>query len=207
MERRRSDRRGTRRGGGVPLVTHHLCHRWHTRTVLFLLSCTSLNGVMVNPFDPSRLEPAPVNLLTGAEKRPPRHGPGEKFLKGPIPWRWLELASALPGKALVVGLAIWKEAGCRNERTVPLNLSNQRMPRRTAQRGLQALAGAELVSVEHRDGRPPLVTLLPTRERGPVTSQREPSARGCPHGSTRVVPAEGSLPRSETPARRRSSAP
>ena len=113
----------------------------------------------MNPFDPSRLEPAPASLPTGADKRPPRHGPGEKFLKGPIPWRWLELASALPGKALAVGLAIWKEAGCRNERTVPLNLSNQRMPRRTAQRALQELAKAGLVSVEHREGRPTLVTL------------------------------------------------
>ena len=34
----------------------------------------------------------------------------------------------------MVGLAVWKEAGCRNERTVPLNLSNLNIPRRTAQR-------------------------------------------------------------------------
>ena len=80
-------------------------------------------------------------------------------MKGPIPWRWLEAAAQLPGAALAVGLVVWREAGCRNERTVPLNLSALWMPRRTAQRALQALVGAGLVSVTHRDGRPPLVTL------------------------------------------------
>jgi hypothetical protein len=65
----------------------------------------------------------------------------------------------LPGKALAVGLVAWREAGCRNECTVPVNLSALRMPRRTAQRALQALEAAGLVAVEHRDGRPPLVTL------------------------------------------------
>ena len=123
--------------------------------VLFFLN----SGSGVNPFDSSRLEPAPAHVPIGREKRPPRHGPGEKFLKGPIPWQWLVRAGLLPGKALVVGLAIWREAGCRNERTVPLNLSNLSIPRRTAQRALQELADAGLVSVEHRDGRPTLVTL------------------------------------------------
>ncbi len=113
----------------------------------------------MDAFDPTRLEPAPVDIPTGRRGRPPRHRSGERFLKGPIPWRWLELAAGLPGQALVVGLAIWREAGCRNERTVPLNLSAQGVPRRTACRALQALAGAGLVTVTHRDGRPPLVTL------------------------------------------------
>lgn len=115
---------------------------------------------MAEPFDFRRVEPAPVMIPTGREKQAPRHKPGEKFLKGPIPWPWIELAGSLPGKALSVGLAVWREAGCRNEGTVPLNLSNQRIPRRTAQRGLQALESAGLVSIQHRDGRPPLVTLL-----------------------------------------------
>ncbi|HJZ56350.1 MAG TPA: hypothetical protein VKE74_15400 [Gemmataceae bacterium] len=113
----------------------------------------------MSPFDPSRLEAAPASIPTGRESRPPRHRPGEKFVKGPIPWRWVESAAALPGKALAVGLVVWREAGCRNERTVPLNLSGLRMPRRTAQRALQALEAAGLVSVEHRDGRLSRVTL------------------------------------------------
>ena len=114
---------------------------------------------MTDPFTPARLEPAPADIPTGREKRPPRHKPGEKFLKGPVPWRWVEAAGLLPGKALAVGLVAWREAGCRNERTVPVNLSALGMPRRTAQRALRALEDAGLVAVEHRDGRPPLVTL------------------------------------------------
>ncbi len=122
---------------------------------------------MTDPFDPTRLEPAPAALGTGRDRRPPRHKPGEKFLKGPVPWRWVETAAALPGKALAVGLAAWKEAGCRGVRTVPLNLSALAVPRRTAHRGLAALAGAGLVSVERRTGRPPLVTLLDAPPPGP----------------------------------------
>ncbi len=118
---------------------------------------------MTDPFDPARLEPAPANIPTGREKRPPRHSQGEKFLKGPIPWRWVEAAGALPGKALAVGLAVWREAGCQNERTVPLNLSAMGLPRRTAQRALQTLEVAGLVSVKHRKGRPALVTLNESR--------------------------------------------
>lgn len=111
----------------------------------------------MDPFDCTRLHTdtpsAPANC------KPPRHKPGEHFLKGPIPWRWLERAGELPGKALVVALVVWREAGCRNAATVPLNLSGLRVPRRTAQRALRTLELSGLVAVEHRNGRPPLVTL------------------------------------------------
>jgi len=110
-------------------------------------------------FDASRLAPAPTDILIHVDKRPPRHEHGEKFLKGPLPWQWIEAAGALPGKALAVGLAVWQKAGVQNERTVPLNLSRLGISRCTAQRALHALEMAKLVSVEHRAGRPPLVTL------------------------------------------------
>ncbi len=115
--------------------------------------------MMRDPFDPANLKPAPEELPTGRERGPPRHRPGESFLKGPIPWRWLEAAAGLPGKALVVGLAVWRAAGCRDARTVPLNLSALGLVRRTAQRALRALERAGLVTVEHRPGRAVLVTL------------------------------------------------
>jgi hypothetical protein len=120
----------------------------------------------VDPFDPSRLTPAPADLPTGQDRRPPRHRPGEKFLKGPIPLDWLLAARDLPGQALAVGLMIWFEAGCRNEGTVPLNLSSMDLPRRTTQRALQALSDVGLVKLEHRAGRPTLVTLLPAPRNG-----------------------------------------
>jgi hypothetical protein len=46
-----------------------------------------------------------------APKRPPRHRPGEAFIKGTIPWVWLKTAARLPGKALPVALLLWKQAG------------------------------------------------------------------------------------------------
>ncbi len=130
---------------------------------------------MSDPFDLSKLTapPAPVRART----RPPRHRPGEKFLKGPVPWRWIETAAGLPGKALAVGLAAWHEAGCRKCSTVPLNLSRLAVPRRTAHRGLCELARVGLVSVDRRKGRPPLVTLLP--------APTGPSGRVPPRARTR----------------------
>jgi hypothetical protein len=95
-----------------------------------------------------------------SRRRTPRPKPGEKFIRGPIPLRWVELASALPGKALAVGLRIWYVAGCKSTRTVPLNLSRQGLTRNAANRALLVLQHAGLVSVVSRRGRPPLVTLL-----------------------------------------------
>ena len=62
-------------------------------------------------------------LAKRTTKRPPRHRPGEAFLKGPIPWRWLVAAARLPGKALQVSLLLWKEAGCRKSRVVTFCLA------------------------------------------------------------------------------------
>jgi len=95
-----------------------------------------------------------------SRKRAPRVKPGEKFLRGPIPLRWIEVASALPGMALALGLRAWYISGCKKSRTVPLNLSGQCMDRSTAYRALLELRDAGLVSVQSRKGRPPLVTLL-----------------------------------------------
>ncbi|MFL5342051.1 MAG: hypothetical protein ACJ8F7_18050 [Gemmataceae bacterium] len=102
-------------------------------------------------------------LRTGPAKRPPRHKPGESFLKGPIPWRWIERAARLPGKALAVGLMLWKEAGCEGTHTVRFR-SSQAAPfgchADTARRGLEALQTAGLVAVRYVPGRCLEVTLL-----------------------------------------------
>jgi hypothetical protein len=50
-----------------------------------------------------------------------RFGPGQKFLRGPIPWDWLSGASRLPGKALQVGLVIWHLGGLKNAMTIELS--------------------------------------------------------------------------------------
>jgi DNA-binding transcriptional ArsR family regulator len=134
----------------------------------FFLWDTSMNSDSTpDPFDLKQLAlPTRPPLLVTATTAPPRHRPGEKFLKGPIPWSWITAAAALRGKALLVGLDLWREAGCRKARTVPLNLSHLAdtfdISRLTVQRALKALTGAGLVSVAERAGRPPLVTLLHT---------------------------------------------
>jgi hypothetical protein len=95
-------------------------------------------------------------------RKPPRHRQGEKFLKGPIPWPWLERAFLLPGKALHVALLLWREAGCRRCRTVRFCLNGDLpagLNRQSARRGLRQLADAGLVAIRRPPGRGLEVTL------------------------------------------------
>jgi hypothetical protein len=111
---------------------------------------------------------APMTMDPGAlqnqlPKTPPRHRQGEQFLKGPIPWIWLEQAMRLRGKALHMALLLWKESGIRKCRTVRLNLSGTSkmgIARSTARRALRELVNAKLVTVAHHPGQALTVTLL-----------------------------------------------
>src|SRR5579885_1671455 len=107
--------------------------------------------------------PSSMSVPIPPRKRPPRHGPGEKFLKGPIPWKWLERACRLPGKALQVALLLWYAAGCTRNRTVRLCLNGtlpEGLNRQSARRGLRRLVEARLVEVRHFPGKGLEVTLL-----------------------------------------------
>src|SRR5262245_56577516 len=103
-----------------------------------------------DPFDVEALRAPEVDVGALAKRpprRPPRHRQGEKFLKGPIPWTWLERALPLPGKALHVALLLWREAGCRRCRTVRFCLRGALpagLSRQSARRGLRRLADAGL---------------------------------------------------------------
>jgi hypothetical protein len=44
-----------------------------------------------------------------------------RFLKGPVPWHWIVQASALPGKALVIGLCLWRLQGATKSPTITLS--------------------------------------------------------------------------------------
>jgi hypothetical protein len=104
-----------------------------------------------------------VNLLGRAPKKPPRPRLGGKFLRGPVPWTWIARAFRLPGKALAVGLLLWREAGCADRATVRFRGGLARglgAHPDTARRGLQALEAAGLVRVERPSGRCLEVTLL-----------------------------------------------
>lgn len=100
-------------------------------------------------------------------RRPPRHKPGERFLKGPIPLSWLEVAAALPGRSLHAGLALWYAAGLTRSASVPMsNISGLRfgLDRNAKYRALDWLEEAGLIIVERKLGRAPVVTLVSLRE-------------------------------------------
>jgi hypothetical protein len=116
--------------------------------------------------------PSSMTRPIPSPKRPPRHRQGEQFLKGPIPWSWLERAGGLPGKALQVAMRLWQEAGFTKRRTVRFRLTAMRCMKigpQAARRGLRNLEQAGLVSVHRKPGKSLEVTLLeyPTSDPSP----------------------------------------
>jgi DNA-binding transcriptional ArsR family regulator len=102
--------------------------------------------------DVSTLEQLADNLL----------GSSGLFLKGPVPWPWIVAAAALPGKALLVGLCLWRLSGAMKSRTVGLgnaDLMHVGIDRAAKSRALSELERAGLVEVERKPGRFPSVTL------------------------------------------------
>lgn len=89
-----------------------------------------------------------------------------RFLKGPIPLQWLADAAALPGKSLAVGLIIWHLYGMSREDPRPISLGNSLpekfgITRSAKYRALQWLATAQLITVDQKTGRNPLVKIVP----------------------------------------------
>jgi DNA-binding transcriptional ArsR family regulator len=125
--------------------------------------------LLLNP-DELRIPPETVSeLLASARrsKRPPRHQPDGEFLKGPIPLSWLAPAARLPGRTLVVALALWFQCGRTNCRRVSLTgsiLERFGVKRLTMYHGLRALEQAGLVAMERQTGKNPTVTILDQAE-------------------------------------------
>jgi hypothetical protein len=72
----------------------------------------------------------------------------------------------LPGKALAIGLMLWKEAGCERKRTVNFCLAHARadgIPTTTARRAIRELERAGLVTIYRKPGRGLEVTLHDVR--------------------------------------------
>lgn len=87
----------------------------------------------------------------------------ERFLRGPVPMSWLSPASALPGKALAVGLALWRIAGLKKSLTVKLGTSETEawgVNRSAKARALRSLTEAGLIRVDQKSGCLPLVTIV-----------------------------------------------
>src|SRR5262245_40995994 len=100
--------------------------------------------------------------VPGRSRRPPRHRPGEWFLRGPVPWPWLEAAAALPGQALALSLCLWREVGRAHKRTVKVRLGHQGLglSEYAARRAMKLLEKAGLVSLQRHPGKGIEVTLL-----------------------------------------------
>jgi hypothetical protein len=95
--------------------------------------------------------------------KPPRPQSGGRFLRGPIPLDWLSRAAALPGRSLHVAMAIWFMAGLKKTAVVPVsNITGHQfgLDRNAKYRALEWLENANLIIVERRAGRAPLVTIL-----------------------------------------------
>jgi hypothetical protein len=122
-------------------------------------------------------DPIPTERLTWDAGRqayaPPGAGAAReraRFLKGPIPWEWVIAAAALPGRALEVGLCLWRLAGATRSATVTFgnaDLVAFGIDRAAKSRALAALEEANLIGVEREPGRFPVVTLpVPVRRPG-----------------------------------------
>jgi hypothetical protein len=86
-----------------------------------------------------------------------------RFLKGPVPWEWIIRVSELPGKAVIVGLCLWRLSGAIGKATVTLGNSELEpfgIDRAAKSRALTALEDAGLIMVERHRGRLPIVTIL-----------------------------------------------
>lgn len=85
------------------------------------------------------------------------------FLRGPVALDWLQKAAKLPGRAMHVGVALWYLDGFQRAGTVRLKpsvLRNFGVNRHASYRALNELEAAGLVSVVHKRGAAPMVTLL-----------------------------------------------
>ena len=123
---------------------------------------------MCEDIDPKKLTlPLVSKHVYKDNKTLPRHKKGEKFLKGPIPWDWLSMASKQPGKALHVGNVLWFIAGIKNARTIALSgkiMEDMGIKRNAGYRGLAALEEVGLISVTRHRGRCPVITINKLKE-------------------------------------------
>lgn len=136
-----------------------------TRPVLCLLVCIQSLWCLrkMAPLDLERFRAFSTAVEAMPSTRRLHRTRQARFLKGPIPWNWLEEAARLPGKALHVALEVWRESGCSRAQTVKVStsaLGSLGVSRRAAYAALRRLEVAQLVSVDRHRGRSPIVTIL-----------------------------------------------
>lgn len=85
------------------------------------------------------------------------------YLRGPIPWAWLQKASLEGHSALFTGLAIWHLRALNKSTTFKASLGQLRkwtgLSEKSTRHGLHRLEQAQLVSVDRANGQSPNITL------------------------------------------------
>ena len=104
---------------------------------------------------------------TPAKKRAsvelPKHGKGERFIKGPIPLEWMKLASKCGNRSEAVAVLLWYAAGFQRSNPVKLSktiLAELKVHPKTAKRVLVRMSDLGLVDVTFHRGRSPVVTIV-----------------------------------------------
>jgi len=94
---------------------------------------------------------------------PPRPAEGEPFIRGPIPFSWIALASRLPGSCLTVAMAA-RFLRCRYSHKASWSVAEigwrAGLEEQSARRSLQALSKAGLISLTRRPGCKPALAIL-----------------------------------------------
>jgi hypothetical protein len=98
---------------------------------------------------------------------PPRPAEGEPFIRGPIPFSWVAMASRLPGSCLIVAMAA-RFLRNRYSRKPAWSVAEigwrAGLEERSARRSLRALSEAGLISLNRRPGRKPTLAILEPAE-------------------------------------------
>ena len=87
----------------------------------------------------------------------------KSFIRGPIDFEWVKQAATLPGKAWLVGTAIWFVVGMAKSNTITIQgqiIADLNISRKAFNRALDRLAEIGLITVNRRPGCSPEITLL-----------------------------------------------
>lgn len=118
----------------------------------------SLDSLRLNPQAQAVIESAKRKKRKSRSRRT-----GEWFVWGPIPESYITRAAKLPGKSLIVWLALWTEHHCRKGKPLRVTtglLERFHVHRNAAYRALKHLEGARLLVADRRPGRIANVRLL-----------------------------------------------
>ena len=126
----------------------------------------------MSTFDPSKFQVGRFQVDQDshqpiAEKKVSRHRKQQQFLKGPVPLPWLIKASQCPGKTFVVAIVIWFRSGLSKSSQINLTstvLKQFGVDRSAKSRALKCLEAVELITVERKPGKNPVITILDIQE-------------------------------------------